>query len=289
MPKTITVIVPTYNRASLLERLVDSLRRQSIDQVHVDLLFVNDGSMDNTERVLKDLGIACITIPHAGPAGARNAGAAAAQTPVLAFLDDDVYPDRDWLKIIYLAYQEGGLHGAIEGDVVSKGEPVPLSHTVLHQGPGGYLSCNFAITKETFEKTGGFDVFFKYPMNEDFDFFLRLKKRAPVTYVPGMVVFHPVYPRPFFKTLLSSFAFARQTISAEYLLNKNHPEAYRMVKFEPNALATIARLSRNYFFHNVLKNPGMFFKHPIRALMWAKICFFRHLGFIYYRIRAYSG
>jgi glycosyltransferase involved in cell wall biosynthesis len=85
----ISVVIPTYNAASFLPEAIESVRRQtrSVDEI----IIVDDGSTDNTEQVVHQLGpdITLIRQSNAGPAVARNLGIAAAKGKYIAFLDAD--------------------------------------------------------------------------------------------------------------------------------------------------------------------------------------------------------
>jgi glycosyltransferase involved in cell wall biosynthesis len=89
----LSVIIPTYNRASLVRAAVDSALRQSVPPHEV--LVCDDGSTDDTVVLLQQ-GFAdvpkvkVLSLPHSGlPAAARNAGIAAASGEWLGFLDSD--------------------------------------------------------------------------------------------------------------------------------------------------------------------------------------------------------
>jgi glycosyltransferase involved in cell wall biosynthesis len=88
----VSVIVPTYNRADLLARAVDSALAQTYQSA--EIVVVDDGSTDDTTGVLRRYGnrIRCIETSHRGPSHARNAGIRASRGEYLAFLDsDDMY------------------------------------------------------------------------------------------------------------------------------------------------------------------------------------------------------
>ena len=96
---TTTVIVPTYNRAPLLGRALESLLRQRQD-AKLDILVVDDGSEDSTSALLADLGrkhteIRVVRRDNGGVAAARNTGLAnlLPETAFVTFLDsDDISP-----------------------------------------------------------------------------------------------------------------------------------------------------------------------------------------------------
>ena len=87
--RSISVVIPTYNRASLLIRAVES----TIAAIDSDdeILVVDDGSMDDTAQALVRFGdqIRYIKIRHGGAGATRNYGIAAAKHGLVAFLDSD--------------------------------------------------------------------------------------------------------------------------------------------------------------------------------------------------------
>jgi hypothetical protein len=227
-------------------------------------------------------------VPQKGPAFARNLGAKRTRAPLIAFIDDDAVADRNWLNTAVSAYRSGAVTQAGEGDVIRRGEPVPLSHSVHHPGPGGFLTCNLVITRQCFEATGGFNECFPYAMNEDYEFFIRLKKCGQVVYVPNMTVFHPVREMPFLRTLFDAPGFARRRISSEHLLMALSPEGFKTVKYMPNADASVKRLAARYFISAGLKQPGLA-RHPVRGLFWLCVCMARQISFLFYLLRGYKG
>jgi glycosyltransferase involved in cell wall biosynthesis len=85
---TVSVIIPTYNRAAFLAGAVESARQAGTD---LEIIIVDDASTDDTPEVCKELsGIRYIRLPHnQGLAAARNAGVLASSAEFVAFLDDD--------------------------------------------------------------------------------------------------------------------------------------------------------------------------------------------------------
>jgi teichuronic acid biosynthesis glycosyltransferase TuaG len=90
MNASVSVIIPTYNRAHLLRRAVESALNQR--PCPREIIVADDGSDDDTERVVKQLSLQVryVRIAHSGlPAVARNAGLAIAKERFVAFLDSD--------------------------------------------------------------------------------------------------------------------------------------------------------------------------------------------------------
>ena len=89
MPET-SVIIPTYNRADVLSRAIESVLEQSYQDF--ELIIVDDGSTDGTESVVHqydDDRLIYITQSNAGANAARNRGIKAATGEYIAFLDSD--------------------------------------------------------------------------------------------------------------------------------------------------------------------------------------------------------
>src|SRR5436309_9355229 len=84
-----SVIVPTFNRASLLRQALDSVLAQTFAEY--ELIVVDDGSTDDTANVVASYGSRVYFLQQAnrGPGAARNLGAAGAKGEYLAFLDSD--------------------------------------------------------------------------------------------------------------------------------------------------------------------------------------------------------
>ena len=193
----ISVIVPTYNRASHLPRAIESVLNQH--QACGELIVVDDGSTDNTHHLVErmagqtSLPIVLLRQENRGAAAARNAGIRAARGELLAFLDSDDWwlPQKLGLQSAAMAAQPG----------------VPISHTreILFRGgmrvnqkkkhdpPGGDIflaslamcvvgMSTTMIRRELFERYGFFDE--TLPCCEDYDLWLRVGCREPFLLVP---------------------------------------------------------------------------------------------------------
>ncbi len=90
---TVSVIIPTYNRAPTIRRAVESALRQCTDRDEV--IVIDDGSTDQTEEIIKALGgpIRYYRVSNGGAGYARNIGLELARNQTVAFLDSD----DEWL------------------------------------------------------------------------------------------------------------------------------------------------------------------------------------------------
>jgi hypothetical protein len=85
----VSVVVPTYNRANMIERALESVRAQLMPDT--ELIVIDDGSTDGTESLLRSReDLVYLRIPHVGVVGAvRNTGIERASGGAVAFLDSD--------------------------------------------------------------------------------------------------------------------------------------------------------------------------------------------------------
>jgi glycosyltransferase involved in cell wall biosynthesis len=101
----IAVVLPTYNRAALLHRAIESVLAQSYTKW--ELIIVDDGSNDETSEVLDQLRDPRVTVlhqDHRGLAAARNAGIDKASGDYVVYLDDDNLMFEHWLRGVAWAF-----------------------------------------------------------------------------------------------------------------------------------------------------------------------------------------
>lgn len=113
MKKTVSIIVPIYNRAHILSECLGNLTHQTLD--NIELILVNDASTDNSLSVMKqcqaqfpDL-VRIIDSPkNHGPGGARNLGIKAADGEYIGFVDSDDLADVTMYEKLYRAAAASG-------------------------------------------------------------------------------------------------------------------------------------------------------------------------------------
>lgn len=99
----VSIIVPVYNTAKYLPRCLESLLNQTL--VGVEIICINDGSTDNSEKVLKsyekkDKRIVVINQKNGGSAAARNAGLKVAKGTYIGFIDSDDYAETNMYEVL---------------------------------------------------------------------------------------------------------------------------------------------------------------------------------------------
>ncbi len=168
---TVSAIVPTFNGAATIAEAIGTLRSQSIP---VEIIVVDDGSTDDTPRVLAELCVLSIRQENAGPAAARNAGLLLATAPFIAFLDDDDLwmPHRLETQLEVLAAHPHALATVGYSAFVA----CDAHGTAIAEPTEPHLFGNMGaalIRREAFERIGNFDPLLAG--SEDVDWYLRLR------------------------------------------------------------------------------------------------------------------
>ena len=100
-----TIVIPTFNRPQPLRDCLNATARLSRPEGGFEVLVVDDGGAASLAFVKDYADTRLHRQPNAGPASARNAGAARGNGQLLAFLDDDCCPQPDWLVRMVAAVQ----------------------------------------------------------------------------------------------------------------------------------------------------------------------------------------
>ena len=212
---SVCVVVPSVGRREGLQRLAAALCQQEAPSVPWDVVVV-----DNTPAgvvTAGDLhGLEAIVVhePQPGASAARNRGIAATSAPIIAFVDDDVVPDRAWLRRLVSPLLE-------DPDLDGTGGPVVLDRTAprprwlagdtieayyssfdrqgaRHELPNdGYvLTANAAFRREALTRVSGFDPALgprprAQLTNDDVDVCRKvLRTGGRILWVPEAVVVH---------------------------------------------------------------------------------------------------
>jgi glycosyltransferase involved in cell wall biosynthesis len=203
MNNTISVIIPSYNSSGTIGYTLGGLLNQN--HIKADEIIVVDSSNDDKfENIIsKSMTSETIKIIRSKkkltPASARNIGLKQATGDLLVFLDSDVVPFPNLLRIYKEAYENGCLAGGggIELPHFQSDRLIPLAQYYLQCNeylPVGekrikkFLSgCNFFCDKGLLDKVGGFP---ELRASEDVLLGLALSKITKVWFFPDASVFH---------------------------------------------------------------------------------------------------
>jgi glycosyltransferase involved in cell wall biosynthesis len=213
MTPFISVIMPAYNSERYIADAISSLLTQS--GVEVEVIIVNDGSTDGTERIVGAMAAAeprirLLTETHRGVAAARNAGLAAARADFITFLDSDdlCAPGRLQRQAQFLIDNDG--IDAVSGELLlfdiagDDGRPSAEARTMRVTG----ISLTTVLFRRSvFDKIGRCNEAFQSA--EDLDFLLRLWEQRTTLHFEGEVA---VYYRRHDRNMTNDAAAIRQSI-----------------------------------------------------------------------------
>lgn len=195
----VSVIVCTHNGERTLAQCLDRVRGLSYPDF--ETIVVDDGSTDASADIARAHGAVLVQTEHRGLSFARNAGVARATGDVVAFLDDDAYPDSDWLQYLAAALRANA-HAGVGGPNIPPEEDGMVADCVA-LAPGGPIhvlisdreaehvpGCNMAFRKSALEEIGGFDERFR-AAGDDVDVCWRLQESGrTLGFSAGAVVMH---------------------------------------------------------------------------------------------------
>lgn len=241
----ISVVIPTYNRKKTLLECLRCFEAQTLRQEHFEVIVVDDGSDDGTDRALAEAGdslnlkLSSYRQENAGPARARNAGIRSASGSLCLFTGDDIMVSPGFLMQhleTHKRYPES--HIAVLGSTTWS-EDIQVTPFMQWLEKGGFqfdfqgitdsenVSCsrfytsNISLKKEYLLANGLFDEDFPFAAYEDYELGYRLQKDAGlrIVYNPeaGACHKHPV-------TIDSSLQRAEVMGRALALLHGKHPE-----------------------------------------------------------------
>lgn len=222
---TVSVIIPTYERAGLCRQAVDSVLAGTAAHL-CEIIVVDDGSRDDLRRALPE-SVRLVRIGHTGmPGHARNIGVEHARAPLIAFLDsDDLWHPHKLERQLQKAGWDDGSHGgavapagtgqpgaALPGEHAENAAPRPRAvhcrerwvrdgreisqRGQRHRRRGdifadAVVKCivgpsTLLIERDAFEEVGRFRP--DLEVAEDYEFFVRFLAFEPIEYVGEMLI-----------------------------------------------------------------------------------------------------
>lgn len=208
MNHLVTVIIPTYNSAQFISEAIESVLNQTYR--NFEIVVVDDGSMDNTRRILEPFSkkIKYIYQENSGPSKARNTGIQNSKGEYIAFLD----ADDTWLSEkleLQVKIISNNMHlGLIFTDSLTienekLGEKTFLNQKKCYEDLLKTKNCihrpfkilfneNFVVTstvmvrKKCFDRVGRFDESFSSA--EDRELWLRLSAYYDFALIPRVLI-----------------------------------------------------------------------------------------------------
>ena len=226
----VSVVVCSYNGGRTIRDCLEALTK--LEYPNYEVIVVNDGSTDDTVTIAKQFPFRLVSTPNRGLSNARNTGLRLATGDLVAYTDDDAYPDPHWLTYLADMFQRTS-HAGIGGpnlpppndgwiaECVSNAPGGPI-HVLLDDETAEHIpGCNMAFRKSHLEAIGGFDSQFR-AAGDDVDICWRLQDRGwTLGFHPSAVVWH--HRRNSVQTYWKQ---QRGYGRAEALLERKWPEKY---------------------------------------------------------------
>lgn len=191
----VSVIIPTYNRASLLTRAINSVLGQS--SFGGEIIIVDDGSTDDTKDIVKGFHpkgcLKYIYMEKKGAAAARNRGVAEANHDIIAFLDSDDHWHKEKLSKQLKALCQNSSYSISHTGEKWLRRGLHLNQKEIHKPRHGYIFdhclklCAVGLStvlmkKWLFLESGGFNE--SLPCCEDYDLWLRISSKYDFLLIP---------------------------------------------------------------------------------------------------------
>jgi glycosyltransferase involved in cell wall biosynthesis len=198
LPK-ISVVCCSYNGSATIRHTLDALLE--LDYPNFEVIVINDGSTDNLREIVEAYPFRLFNTPNRGLSNARNLGMEMAVGDIVAYIDDDAYPDNHWLNYLAHAFMTTN-HAGIGGPNIPPIGDGIIAESVAN-APGGPVhvlltddiaehipGCNMAFRRRVLEEVGGCDG--KYTAaGDDVDLCWRIQEKGyTIGFHPSAVVWH---------------------------------------------------------------------------------------------------
>jgi len=180
-----TIVVPAYNAACTIGACVEACLNQ--DYAAVEVVVTDDGSTDDTARIVRRYPVHYLRQENAGPASARNRGWRAAAGGIICFTDSDCVPAPDWVSRLVEQYSSeevagvGGTYDIVNDDNLlarCTHEEIVQRHLEMPRYVDYLGAFNVSYRRAVLEGVGGFDESYRAASGEDNDLAYRVKKQG---------------------------------------------------------------------------------------------------------------
>ena len=278
MAPTVSVVIPTYNRADVIERSIKSIQDQTYQDF--EIMLVDDASTDNTDEVVRriqDERIRYIKLEkNSGPSHSRNVGIKESQGKYIAFLDDDDEWLPDKLEAQVSLFDDtnnrvGAVYSAFWR--IQKNKRVYIPSPKIKKKEGDILknvlerymigTPAIIVRKDVLDEVGYFDVALQALV--DWDLWIRIARSYHFRFVD-----RPLTVSHYSKVSVS--ANRMNVVAAYEVLLKKHAD---IILKNRKAIAKVYLQMGNQYSHcgNASEGRKYFFrsliKYPLRPSAWA--------------------
>ena len=200
MPKSVSVVIPTYNYGRFIKEAISSVLDQT--RPPSEIIVVDDGSTDETASVVGAFteAVRYIRQDNAGVCAARNRGVSESTSELIAFLDSDDtwepanlekqvarFESDEEIGLVHCAIREfDGETGETSRLYMEGGEDGVADNLLLWEGPVIVGPGAVTVSRKAFDRIGGFDTRMK--VGEDWDFCYRVARLFKIGFVAEPLV-----------------------------------------------------------------------------------------------------
>ena len=187
----VSIVLPTYNRAHLLDGAIQSCLDQTWKSI--ELIVVDDGSSDNTEEIAlawaaRDQRVCYVKQENGKIPRALNTGFKIANGSLLTWTSDDNYYEQNAIEIMAMALQQHDQVGLVYCNVTVVDENNNITEVSIRSSKSisveNCVGACFMYRRSIAEIVGEYDP--QTFLAEDYDYWLRISKLAPIYHIPDV-------------------------------------------------------------------------------------------------------
>lgn len=304
---SLSVIIPTLNRAKYLRAALESILNQTLDKKLYEIIVVDNGSSDHTKEIVEELNrlyqnrIRYFYDPKPGLHIGRHVGMKESRGDILSFVDDDIIAFPHWLESVLNSFESRSDVALVGGRILPAYEVDPPTWyeslwdtndfgkvegwlTLVDLGerekeiPPDYVyGCNFSIRKKILEECKGFHPDYmpwdlrKYCGDGETYVSEFIRENNLVTiYNPLASVYHRVTAERLTKKYLCKRAYL-QAISFSYSVTRKNEDKCKLFV---SIMKRIKTVILSYLFWSK-KKVRIHWLYYLYGLIWHQICILR--------------
>jgi len=285
-----SIVIPTYNRENFIVKTIQSVLSQSYSSF--ELLIIDDGSTDNTEKVVekvKDERIKYYKKKNAERGSARNYGTNKAEGDYITFLDSDdlLYPkcleeanlfiaSNNAINIFHQLFEVKNTTGKVIRSADYSNNNVFKSLITK----GNFMACQGVFLRSNFAKSNLFKEDRKLAGSEDYELWLRISATTNIVINPvvtSALIQHPersvvkvdidrLITR---KELMLHYLFSNKLINSNLLKYKRALKtgAYSYISLHIALSKQSKKTALKYLFKAIMQSPLFIFKRRFFAIL----------------------
>jgi glycosyltransferase involved in cell wall biosynthesis len=227
----VSVITACYNHGKYIHEMIDSVLNQSFHDF--EIIIVNDGSTDDTRKILDEIShskIKVIHSEHKGPSYARNLAISEAESSIILNLDADDKIGQKLLEKAYKTFCENPETGIVYSDCEyfgsGYGRMIIGDYSLRNMLAENRIVANAFFRKEDWKRVGGYSEDFIYGL-EDWDLWLSIIRLGrSVIKIKDSGVYYRRYEDPYLSRS-GNMSFDRlRTLNSLSLIFIRHRDLY---------------------------------------------------------------